>query len=71
MRRMGLSDGVPIESKMVTRSVEKAQKKVEEVHYGMRKRLLEDDEVMNIQRTQIYTQRQRILEGEAVNGFFQ
>ena len=70
MRRMGLSDGVPIESRMVTRSVEKAQKKVEEVHYGMRKRLLEDDEVMNIQRTQIYKQRQRILEGDDLTAFF-
>ena len=70
MRRMGLSDGIPIESKMVTRSVEKAQKKVEEVHYGMRKRLLEDDEVMNIQRTQIYKQRQRIIEGEDMLALF-
>ncbi len=70
MQKMGLSDGQAIESKMVTRSVEKAQKKVEEVHYGMRKRLLEDDQVMNIQRKQIYEERQRILEGENLEEFF-
>ncbi|NRA36539.1 MAG: preprotein translocase subunit SecA [Planctomycetes bacterium] len=70
MRSMGLRDGVPIESKMVTRAVEKAQKKVEEAHYGMRKRLLEDDQVMNVQRSQVYEQRQNILESDSVDDMY-
>jgi preprotein translocase subunit SecA len=63
MRRMGLKDGIPIESPMVSRQVEKAQKKVEEFHYGIRKNLLEYDQVANSQRTIIYRQRQQVLEG--------
>jgi preprotein translocase subunit SecA len=64
MRAMGLKDGIPIESKMVTNAVEKAQRKVEEYHYGVRKNLLEYDQVMNSQRTLIYQQRQAIIEGK-------
>jgi preprotein translocase subunit SecA len=64
MRRMGLRDGVPIESPMVTRAVEKAQKRVEEYYFGMRKNTLEYDQVMNSQRLLIYKQRQQILEGK-------
>jgi preprotein translocase subunit SecA len=64
MRRMGLKDGIPIESPLVSRQVEKAQKKVEEFHYGIRKNLLEYDQVANSQRTVIYRQRQQILEGK-------
>ena len=64
MRKMGLKDGIPIESPLVTRQVEKAQKKVEEFHYGIRKNLLEYDQVANSQRTIIYRQRQQVLEGK-------
>ena len=64
MRRMGLKDGIPIESPMVSRQVEKAQKKVEEYHYGIRKNLLEYDQVANSQRTIIYRQRVQVLEGK-------
>ncbi|MFW5845805.1 MAG: SEC-C metal-binding domain-containing protein, partial [Planctomycetota bacterium] len=68
MRSMGLRDGIPIESRMVSRSVEKAQKRVEEYHAGIRKNLLEYDQVANLQRTQIYAQRQRVLDGEDLKG---
>ena len=64
MRRLGLKDGIPIESGMVSNAVEKAQKRVEEYHYGIRKNLLEYDQVMNTQRTQIYKSRQAIIEGK-------
>ncbi len=64
MRRLGLKDGIPIESGMVSNAVEKAQKRVEEYHYGIRKNLLEYDQVMNTQRTQIYKSRQSIIEGK-------
>ncbi len=67
MRRMGLKDGVPIESPMVSRAVEKAQKRVEEYYYGIRKNLLEYDQVMNQQRLSIYGQRQQILEGKGLD----
>lgn len=63
MRSLGLKHGVPIENRWVSRSVEKAQKRVEEYHYGIRKNLLEYDQVMNLQRTKIYSQRQEILQG--------
>ena len=63
MRRLGLKDGIPIESPMVSRSVEKAQKRVEEYHYGIRKNLLEYDQVANTQRLLIYRTRQGVLEG--------
>jgi preprotein translocase subunit SecA len=66
MRSMGLKDGIPIESRMVSRSVEKAQKRVEEYHAGIRKNLLEYDQVANLQRSQVYSQRNRILEGEGL-----
>ena len=64
MRRMGLKDGQSIESPLVSRQVEKAQRKVEEYHYGVRKNLLEYDQVANGQRTLIYRQRQAIIEGK-------
>ena len=67
MRRMGLKDGIPIESPMVSRAVEKAQKRVEEYYYGIRKNLLEYDQVMNQQRLAIYGQRQRVLEGKELD----
>ncbi len=64
MRKMGLKDGIPIESPMVSRAVEKAQKRVEEFHYGIRKNLLEYDQVMNTQRTMIYRARNNVLAGK-------
>ncbi|MFN0156741.1 MAG: preprotein translocase subunit SecA [Bacteroidota bacterium] len=61
MERMGLKDGEVIQHPMITRSVERAQKKVEENNYGIRKRLLEYDNVMNQQREVIYTRRRKAL----------
>ncbi len=63
---MGLKEGEMIESKMVTRAIEKAQKRVEENNFGIRKRLLEYDDVMNKQRTYIYSRRHHALIGERV-----
>ncbi len=62
--RLGPSDGQPIEAKMLTNVVEKAQVKVEELNFMRRKNVLKYDEVMNEQRRVIYDQRQRILMGE-------
>jgi preprotein translocase subunit SecA len=67
MRYFGLKDGIPIESGMVSRQVEKAQKKVEEIHYGIRKHVLEMDQVVNTQRSIIYRQRQQIIEGRELD----
>ncbi len=63
MDRMGHQDGEVIQHKMVTKSIERAQKKVEENNFGIRKRLLEYDDVMNIQREAIYKKRKHALEG--------
>jgi preprotein translocase subunit SecA len=63
MDRLGMEEGVPIEHKMVTRSIENAQKKVEERNFEIRKNLLEYDDVMNQQRKTIYSLRRQILEG--------
>lgn len=63
---LGLQEGEMIESKMVTRAIENAQKRVEENNFGIRKRLLEYDDVMNKQRTYIYTRRHHALLGERV-----
>lgn len=64
MDSMGHKDGDVIQHSMVTKSIERAQKKVEENNFGVRKRLLEYDDVMNIQREAIYKKRQHALEGE-------
>jgi len=64
MERMGLKEGEVIQHSMITRSVERAQRKVEENNFGIRKRLLEYDNVMNQQREVIYTRRRRALLGE-------
>lgn len=64
MGRLGLEDGESIEHPLITRSVERAQKKVEENNFAIRKRLLEYDNVMNQQREVIYTRRKQALEGE-------
>jgi preprotein translocase subunit SecA len=60
---LGMQEGEAIESPMVTRQIEKAQKRVEERHFESRKNLLEYDEVMDFQRKEVYSYRQRILEG--------
>ena len=64
MDRLGFEDGEMIEHSMITRSIENAQKKVEENNFGVRKRLLEYDDVMNKQRTVIYEKRRHALMGE-------
>jgi preprotein translocase subunit SecA len=64
MVRMGLEDGEVIQHSMITKSIERAQKKVEENHFGTRKRLLEYDDVMNAQREVIYKKRRHALYGE-------
>ena len=66
MERMGLDEGEVIQHPMITRSVERAQKKVEENNYGIRKRLLEYDDVMNQQREVIYSRRRHALLGERI-----
>ena len=63
MERLGMEEGVPIEHGMVTRAIERAQKQVEGRNFEARKHLLEYDDVMNKQRTSIYTLRRSILEG--------
>jgi preprotein translocase subunit SecA len=64
MERMGIKDGEVIQHSLITRSVERAQKKVEENNFSIRKRLLEYDNVMNQQREVIYNRRRHALEGE-------
>lgn len=64
MDRLGLEEDMPIEHNLISRSVESAQKKVEEQNFQIRKRVLEYDDVMNKQREVIYNQRQRILSGD-------
>lgn len=67
MDGMGHQDGEVIQHRMVTKSIERAQKKVEENAFGVRKRLLEYDDVMNIQREAIYKKRDNALEGERLS----
>ncbi len=64
MDRMGLEDGEVIQHSMMTKSIERAQKKVEENNFGIRKRLLEYDDVMNAQREVVYKRRRHALQGE-------
>ncbi len=64
MQRMGIQDGEVIEHRLITKSVERAQKKVEENNFSIRKRLLEYDDTMNQQREVIYTRRKRALQGD-------
>ena len=64
MNKLGMEDDVPIEHRMVSRSIEKAQKRVEDHNFEMRKHVLEYDDVMNQQRKVIYEQRRQILSGE-------
>ncbi len=66
MDRLGFEEGEMIEHPMISNSIERAQKKVEENHFGVRKRLLEYDDVMNKQRTVIYEKRRHALMGERI-----
>jgi len=66
MDRMGLGEGEVIQHSMISKSIERAQKKVEENNFGIRKRLLEYDDVMNSQREVVYTKRRHGLFGERV-----
>ncbi len=75
MDRMGYKEGEVIQHSMITKSIERAQRKVEENNFGIRKRLLEYDDVMNKQRNVIYTRRRHALFGERLaldidNAFF-
>lgn len=64
MDKMGFKEGEVIEHSMVTKAIERAQRRVEENHFGVRKRLLEYDDVMNAQREGIYKHRRQTLNGE-------
>ncbi len=66
MDKLGFEEGERIESSMISNSIERAQKKVEENNFGIRKRLLEYDDVMNKQRTVIYEKRRHALMGERI-----
>ena len=66
MDRLGLEEGEVIQHSMVSKSIERAQKKVEENNFGTRKRLLEYDDVMNSQRTVIYKRRANAMKGERI-----
>ena len=66
MDRLGFKEGERIESPIITKNIERAQKKVEENNFGIRKRLLEYDDVMNKQRTVIYDKRRHALMGERI-----
>ena len=67
MDKMGIQEGEVIQAGMMTNAIERAQRKVEENHFGVRKRLLEYDDVMNSQREVIYTRRRHALYGERID----
>jgi len=64
LSKMGMDEGEPIEHGMITKNIERAQRRVEETHFSMRKRVLEYDDVMNKQREIIYEMRNQVLHGE-------
>jgi len=66
MSRLGMEEDVPIENKMVSKAIENAQKKVEAHNFDIRKHLLEYDDIMNKQRSEIYSFRREILQGEGL-----
>jgi len=70
MARIGMGEGVPIEHRMITRAIERAQKQVEGQNFLIRKHLLEYDDVMNKQRETIYTQRKEVLQGKDMREYF-
>jgi len=65
--RLGPGDDLPIEASILTKTVEGAQRKVEEQHFGVRKRVLEYDDVLNLQRTVVYSERRQVLEGADIS----
>ncbi|HRF99750.1 MAG TPA: preprotein translocase subunit SecA [Bacteroidia bacterium] len=67
MDRMGLQEGEVIQHSMISKSIERAQKKVEENHFGTRKRLIEYDDVMNAQRDVVYKRRRNALNGDKIS----
>jgi preprotein translocase subunit SecA len=69
MQRLGMEEGVPIESRLVSRQIEGAQKRVEGQNFGYRKHVLEYDDVMNKQRQAVYGLRRQLLEGEDQKAF--
>jgi preprotein translocase subunit SecA len=71
MSRIGMGEGVPIEHRMVSRAIERAQRQVEGQNFSIRKHLLEYDDVMNKQRETIYKMRKEILEGKDMKSFVQ
>lgn len=71
MSRIGMAEGTPIEHKMVTKAIERAQKQVEAQNFSIRKHLLEYDDVMNKQRETIYRLRREILEGKDLKDYVQ
>ncbi len=71
MARIGMGEGVPIEHKMVSRAIERAQRQVEGQNFTIRKHLLEYDDVMNKQRETIYRMRKEILEGKDMKSYVQ
>ena len=66
METLGIDEDTPIENKMLTRSIEGAQRRVEERNFGIRRNVLQYDDVMNRQREIIYSQRDQVLDGESV-----
>ena len=71
VEKIGLEDDMPIEHKMLTKSIEGAQKKVEGRNFGIRKHVLQYDDVMNKQRQVIYAERSSVLEGEDMSEYIQ
>ncbi|MCY3647117.1 MAG: preprotein translocase subunit SecA [Chloroflexi bacterium] len=66
LEKMGMTEDLPLESRMVTRAIEQAQQKVEGYNFDIRKRLVEFDDVINEQRAVLYTERDKVLEGADV-----
>ena len=71
VERIGLEEDMPIEHKMLTKSIENAQKKVDGRNFGIRKHVLQYDDVMNKQRQVIYAERSSVLEGEDIHEYIQ
>ena len=71
VEKIGLEEDMPIEHKMLTKSIENAQKKVEGRNFGIRKHVLQYDDVMNKQRQVIYAERSSVLEGEDIHEYIQ
>jgi preprotein translocase subunit SecA len=68
MQRLGMEEGIPIEHKMVTKAIERAQKQVESQNFSVRKHLLQYDDVMNKQRESVYALRRELLDGQIAVG---